>query len=186
MTTKNRLLRSQANEVFLMLQNAGLPVSEFRWIDRDTHNPTLTHDLSGHYLKMLFTEYGYYVGINFSPADYQFEETAVAQDWETVRSIVQRWITYLKRELQEPDFWQMIAREKTLIDGIPGVEAGDLPFSPSEQERIRRGLDEIKAFLASTQPLNNDQLRIIEQRLDYLADASTRIGRKDWLMLATG
>jgi hypothetical protein len=184
--SKNRLLKSQANEIFLLLQQAGLPLSEFKWIDRDTQNPRLVHEPSGHYFKLNFAVLPHFVDIAFSPSDYQYEETSSAYNWNIAKSNAEKWVGYLQRELREPDFWQTIAGEKTLIDGIHSAEAEDLPFSQVDQDRIRKSLDEIKIFVASTQELTNDQLRIIRERLDYLADASSRMGRKDWLMTATG
>jgi hypothetical protein len=184
---KNRLLRSQANEIFLLLQKADLRLSEFRWGNRDTGNPSLTHESSGHYFRMKFGEYdAYYVDITFSPGDYQFEESGPAYNWQAVRASAEKWVTYLKRELQEPDFWETVAAEKNFIAGIGSITVEDPPFSPSEQERIRTSLEEIRIFLASTQELTEDQLKIVRERLDYLVDASSRMGRKDWVLFATG
>jgi hypothetical protein len=170
-----------------MLQEAGVRVSEFTWEKRDTENPTLSHASTGHYFKMNFVQYAsYVVGITFSPGEYQFEEYTAANNWEAVRRTAERWVTYIKRELQEPDFWETIATEKTLIGDIGSTDTENWPFSAVDQKRIRTALEEIRIFLASTQELSQAQLKIIQERLDYLADASSRMGRKDWLMIATG
>lgn len=38
--------------------------------------------------------------------------------------------------------------------------------------------------MTRTQALSEVQVRLLDQRLDYLADAAKRVGRKDWFLMA--
>lgn len=169
-----------------MLKEAGLSVSEFTWMNRDGQTPRLTHGPSSHYLQITFGADGYFAKMAFSPGDYRFQEFRVAGNWALMKREVQEWVRYLERELKEPDFWETIADEQILMAELAEVNGEDPPFNSAEQARVKAGLDEIRIFVASTQQFSEGQLEMIEKRLNYLVGASSRMGRKDWLLLATG
>jgi hypothetical protein len=55
------------------------------------------------------------------------------------------------------------------------------PFTLEEQKYIAVQLQELKAFITRTSQTEDSKLRQIETQLKYLEEASTRMGRKDWL-----
>jgi hypothetical protein len=57
---------------------------------------------------------------------------------------------------------------------------------PAEQEEIARQLRELRDYVSRTYSLSESQSRLLEERLDYLASAARRVGRKDWLLMAAG
>jgi len=64
--------------------------------------------------------------------------------------------------------------------------ASNAPFTPNEQSGISRRLDEIKKLVRERFELTNEQLAVIDQRLDDAEEASKRLGRKDWVMMFYG
>ena len=57
------------------------------------------------------------------------------------------------------------------------------PFSAAEQREIAARLAEIAAQVRGRADLSDKQMARIEAKLDELADASKRVGRKDWLIM---
>jgi hypothetical protein len=61
------------------------------------------------------------------------------------------------------------------------------PFSQDEQAEISTRIDQAKDFVLRENPdLAAEQISAVEQTLDEVKEASTRVGRKDWVMLANG
>jgi len=60
------------------------------------------------------------------------------------------------------------------------------PFSSAEQVRIADTLNEFLKETQNRELLPAEELRELHEQVDYLIDASKRLGRKDWVMAATG
>jgi hypothetical protein len=60
------------------------------------------------------------------------------------------------------------------------------PFGPAEQSRIAAQLREVKDYLADRYPLSDEEISEVEVRLDEVAAATHRAGRKDWLLMFYG
>ena len=75
--------------------------------------------------------------------------------------------------------------------GHPGrcesADGSNSPFTSDEQAEISTGVDKVKDTVRRENPeLAAVQMAAIEQALDEVQEASTRIGRKDWVMMADG
>jgi hypothetical protein len=92
---------------------------------------------------------------------------------------VERWLTYLKREINTPGLWGSLAEERELFSAEP-AGAVNAPFNAEEQGQIKRAIDEIRVYITTTYTLAGEPLRRVNAKLDYLIDASTRLGRIDW------
>jgi hypothetical protein len=55
------------------------------------------------------------------------------------------------------------------------------PFTPEEQKEIVGRLDELANYVRKTHSLSRAQMQALDEKLEYLVDASGRLGRKDWL-----
>ena len=60
------------------------------------------------------------------------------------------------------------------------------PFSAAEQVQVKRAIEEFRVYITSTYTLDHEPLATFNRKLDYLIDASTRFGRKDWIILCIG
>lgn len=69
---------------------------------------------------------------------------------------------------------------------ISTSEAENPHLQPDEIEKVRQATLLIHDSLAARKDVSPEQLDALKRSLDELADASTRIGRKDWIMFAAG
>lgn len=59
-------------------------------------------------------------------------------------------------------------------------------FSIEDQERISKALNELLSEIQSRGVLVDDQLRLLQNEIEYLRDASKRLSRKDFVMATAG
>ncbi len=92
----------------------------------------------------------------------------------------------MKREIEEPDLWETIGVEKALAGAAADKDLDNSPFSEEERKRINQDLIEIKNYLLSRADFGPEQKVFLEERFRYLAEASQRLGRKDWMTVLLG
>jgi hypothetical protein len=179
MAIKN-LLKSQSNEVYLALVEAGWDASQFEWLEvkspnygSSTFSPQLNHKLSGYYF--IFDNHGEFHS-KFSPGFQNIEQRESATFWLEQIKIFKEWLKLLSREVNIPDLWSELPSDSKLIESTS--EATDnSKFNAEEKEAIKKGLEEIKKYLLTAHKLD---LELIEGQLKYLVESSERLGRKDW------
>lgn len=99
---------------------------------------------------------------------------------------VERWLDDLKRDLETPDPWAELLRKGEMLEGSADEAVENTPFTPEEQAEIVKLLREIKKYSKKTYSLSEESLLTLEKRLDYLEEAASRVGRKDWVLLFLG
>jgi hypothetical protein len=174
------LLESQKNEIFRVIQGSGVDVSLVDWevgpgFEKVVHRP------SGHHFT--FRDVGTRPALNLSwtPGEQSPSDVTGISHWTTeVQYLVSGWLTYLKRELAEPDLWGELVREREALGPADLKDAENTPFTAEEQREIAERLAEVKEYVRQTQVLTDAQFRVLNDRLDYLADAATRVPRIDW------
>lgn len=62
----------------------------------------------------------------------------------------------------------------------------NLPFAEAERERIAQSISAVKTKLSESGRYTAEQLSLINRKLDEIAAASERLGRKDWLNYVAG
>jgi len=65
-------------------------------------------------------------------------------------------------------------------------DPGNTKFSSEELERIASSLKEAEAIIGSQPNILPEQIALIHKKLDEIKDASTRLGRKDWINYTAG
>ena len=70
--------------------------------------------------------------------------------------------------------------------GVVNEDTSNLGFSDSELLRIRKSLDEVREAVGHREDLMPEQVDYISRKLDDIAEAANRVGRKDWINLAIG
>ena len=98
---------------------------------------------------------------------------------------VRRWADEVAQVVEMPDHWVEMQRGRQLIASIQRG-AGSAPFTQDEQGQIAAQLQEIKRHIRGQFELTNEQIAQVEEKLDEAAEASKRMGRKDWLLLFSG
>ena len=130
-------------------------------------------------------EYNAYY-VRYSPGEnllHEFQHQL--SDWDEIKDLFEIWLNYLKEEIKSVDLWDSITDEKQLLhtdlDGI-----GNEQFTSDELVGIDKSINEIKEFLINELNFNKIHMSSIESRLEYLIEASKRLGKKDWIVLSIG
>jgi hypothetical protein len=181
------LLTSQRNEIFKIIQDHTLSPSEFEWGEgkgRYGAVPQLCHTRTGFNfiidrMESYQGEWGFFV--RYSPGKELKFENDDAGDWSGVTLIFARWLDNIGRETEIPDLWGTLAKDTQLIQDADQQLSDNLPFTETELPRVRKALEEIKAYVHKSYDLSEAQKRIIDSRFDYLEEKAGQIGRKDWM-----
>jgi hypothetical protein len=105
--------------------------------------------------------------------------------WSNVEERVEQWTAKVKKDLETPDLWAQLQREREILSRTPD-ESENTPFTPDEQAAIVKHLDEIKEYVKNTHSLSQDQMVALEEGFDELATATKRLGRNDWRLMFLG
>ena len=63
----------------------------------------------------------------------------------------------------------------------PSVVTENTLFTGDEQKEIARRLEQAAKYMRETHSLSMAQMRALDEKVYYVIEASTRLGRKDWL-----
>jgi hypothetical protein len=160
---------TQKNAVLDVLRGSGLdPAAGFEWVER----------------RSAITQSGYgrppYV-----PGPQGPETRTHAGEWQYVIRYIIEWAERVRAEHEAPDLWAELQQQRELMTGVPEA-LENTRFTAEERAQIETTLNEAKAYLRSTYELRPAQYEAIEAQLDYLIEASERIGRTDWRGLLVG
>jgi hypothetical protein len=115
------------------------------------------------------------------------------QDWRSVLDGVKAWIKGIEQFLVEadeyartPDLWDELYQARKYFAGHRNQSFEDMPFTVAEQAEVSGQLKQIEAYVKTTHRLTREQISRIEATLNHAEGASSRMGRKDWLMLFYG
>lgn len=109
-----------------------------------------------------------------------------AYDWDQILDKLASWAREVRYEIDAPDLWAELQQVPAVLAAAQSAETSNAPFTLSEQTEISGRLDEIKKLMREKFELTPEQLSAIKQTLDDVKEASTRLGRKDWLMMFFG
>jgi hypothetical protein len=177
------LTKKQRNALYDRIVTAGLDPARCDFAD-DEQGVRLTHNLTGSIFSAQLHKYeGYTVrkSTGDEPAE-QFFEPA----WSAVIGSAGVWAESVEEFMKAPDLWAELRREKKFLSADEFESANNAPFSPAEQSRIAAQLREVKDYLADRYPLSDEEISDVEVRLDEVAAAARRAGRRDWLLMFYG
>lgn len=203
------MLKKYRNAMLDVIRDAKLDPREFCAIDEDTVEDQrlcvqlVDTDLRFSFL-LEFDEEGdrvfYYLPSEytrgFPSSTYRTPDTfTMADDFDDVVTNFKAWLAsdaqkYLgdKFELEEdrslPDLWADLDLSLGSTEQTGSLQ--NSKFSSEEQERIAEALKKAEEEIQSRDLLDAEQEKLLHERIEYLVEASTRIGRKDWLMAAAG
>lgn len=106
--------------------------------------------------------------------------------WASVDDRVRGWAGEVKLDVETPDLWEDLQRERELLNGNRFEALENTLFDPSEQAEIAQTIREIKEYVRETYSLSPEQMLHVEARFDDAEAAARRIGRKDWVLLLCG
>ena len=176
-----RFEKWQRNGILEAIKAAGLDPKEFDWDDSDAR-ALIKHKWSESCFVVDHAKD--YVGhrVVGDSQDWPFE----VHTWQALTSRVSTWASQVKSDLETPDLWAELQREVTLL-GARSVELiENTPFTPDEQNEIARRLQRLAGHARNTYSLSPEQIRLLDEKLNYLVEASARLGRIDWLNAFVG
>ena len=106
--------------------------------------------------------------------------------WIEVEKRVQAWAKEVKEDAETPDLWAELQREREVLTGARYDEVENTPFTSHEQAAIAEHLRQTKEYVTRTYSLSDAQILHLEAKLDDIAAAAGRMGRKDWTLLVCG
>ncbi len=176
------LKKWQRNEVFQAVQQAGLSPEEFDF-DLGEDESTLRHRPSGAYFV-----FGGFAG-KYSSHYFAGEGPPEARTDLSQYGLMQQlnlWLSQVKQDISTPDLWAQLQGQAKLLATISDEAIDNTSFTPEEREEIAGQLRELRDYVTRTHSLSAAQARLLDEKLVYLVDASRRVGRKDWLLMAAG
>lgn len=178
----NALPKLKANQVYEAIEKAGLSPDDFHWDDdgddtRLRHRPSVAYFVFGGNASKYVVRYA---------AGDQPVWKLEKHSWQAVMTSVESWLWDVKRDADTPDLWAELRGRTQLLDGVWDEAFDNRRFTPDEQGEIAKQLSEFREYVQSAHPPSEQQLADLDAKLDYLVDAATRLGRKDWLIIFVG
>jgi hypothetical protein len=109
--------------------------------------------------------------------------------WERVKALSLKRtgsVTFESIRRALADLWVAVVEENVLSATASSAGLDNRPFTATEHVLIATKLDEIKAYLLDGQQFAAQQTEFLHERFEYFRESSTRMGRKDWLMVLYG
>ena len=73
-----------------------------------------------------------------------------------------------------------------ITGGFSNEDATNAPFEPQELRRLKASLQKVRDAAAEREDLTPQQIDYVSRKLNEMAEAAERLGRKDWINLAVG
>jgi hypothetical protein len=184
------LLKSQKNVIFNLIKSSELEPFNFIWSERPSKHSAqelisiLTYDGTDFFFAFE-SKRGVPYSV-FSPGEEITIEADYPESWQDQQTEVRRWLRYLKNEISQPDLWEEVYKYQTPEIGRPSEDTNNSSFTFTEVEHIQLKMEEIRAYLLKNYAKNDTQIKLVNEKLDYLIQSSKKFGRKDWLNIAIG
>lgn len=167
-------------QVASKVRAAGMSREWFDFFDRSGEDFDFTSLM---YLPDASYHFDFYPGarrwaVEYSPGEDTPTKWEDVGDWESALVRVDWWLEYLQRELRVGDPWS-----EAVAGALGEVSSGPSDnerFTQEEREQVIARIDQLKTFLLDSEYRSEQDRRIIVERLDYLTEASGRLGRFDW------
>jgi hypothetical protein len=177
-----RPLKWQRNPIYEAVVAGGLDAAECRF-DYNEDEWRISHVPSESYF-LIRGDPGRYTTTAVVGEDPSWP--SLSYTWATVPDKIQRWAEGVRRDVDTPDLWAELQRTQGILTGVGNEDVENTPFSPGEQAEILDSLREIKEFVNRSDSLSEAQRSSVEAKLDVLAAAAARAGRRDWQLMLGG
>jgi hypothetical protein len=184
------LTKRQRNAIFETLAANGLDPASCALQDPASRAATvasLRHEASGSSFTLWpdHDQAGKY-GASMSVGSADFGRRS-ACDWQELMGSLVGWAKEIRYETETPDLWAELQQVPEILAAAQSAEQTNTPFTPDQQADVSRRIDQVKDIVRRENPeLTAEQRSAIEETLNEIKEATTRVGRKDWVMLANG
>ena len=87
-------------------------------------------------------------------------------------------------ELFEPDMWERIKTQTQLVTGTELSKEDTTIFSDDEKIHVRMSINEFRILIIKNFKPSSDELKVIDDRLEYLSNSVDRLNKIDWRSVA--
>ena len=188
---KNLLLKSQRNEIFEIIKNQGLDPSNFVWEETES---SFVEKMLVSEVKYIDSEFYFMFDYDnddehfcfYSPGKEKKVDDQYSGSWERAKDYFNGWLSYLSREIEQPDFWADIAKYQIPIDSEIKKDSTNEPFTAYQADQIIESLNNVRAFLHENKLVSEEHQAFVEDKLNYLEEAVKRQGSLDWIHTCIG
>jgi len=183
------LMKSQKNEILRLIEAYGFYPNDFEWLKLEKGDI-----LSHYYIDFLkHKETGYFFQFdvsgeehhsNFSPGGELEHEYADPGSWENQKGYFEKWLNYLRREIEQPDLWDEIRLAQEAFEKGLDPYTQNKTFNNDQITQIEVGINQILDYIKSLENVSEEQYELVKGELEYLKDASKRLVRKDWILMS--
>jgi hypothetical protein len=205
------MLKQHKNALLSVIKKSNIDPALFRGID-STSNPSRTSQAPAQVFGEEIAETGRFT-VELREAPLRFSVTHQAHDfdkfqftytvfmpgfpeltWRKAQGITELvrefkdwldvWVIRYIEEDQLPDLWAQLETYKPLV-GDTAISYEDTSnFSAEEQAQARQSISQFRISVLNNFDPSPDQLKSIDEKLNYLARAVDRLNRLDWRALA--
>ena len=165
------------NQIFKAIQEVGLDPKEFD-LEESNDEVRIKHKWSKSYF-IVSRESGYYVGRSLVGDGIVWPTNPAS--WPVLMPRISWWLQEVKQDCDTPDLWAGLQQEAELIEGGAYKVIENALFTPDEQKEIALRLDKLAKDVSHALSLSGAQVQVLNENIEYLVKASSRLGRKDWL-----
>jgi hypothetical protein len=169
--------------VFEVLRENGVDPADCS-LDADTAPIRLHHHPTGS--KFNFVDHGDNWEINFEVMDGPHDSYSEVESWNSVLAELDEWASEVKYVNEHADLWAELEATPRVLAAAQAADASNAPFTADEQAEIFKRIDEITEAAQEKFALTDEQSAAVNETLHEVKEAVTRVGRKDWIMLANG
>lgn len=186
------MLPSQKNSLYAAFRNAGFNLANIELLVHDSGFRILLGKIEDQSLQISAEiqqrsstpgDYRYLANYEIGATVHKhircFTFMALAQFIESVASAA-------LAEIEADDLWRDGDRYREYVELRDSDSTPNTHFSEPERGAIERDFLELAGVLITSNDLNSLQIEVLHQKIDYLVDATSRLGRFDWTGLVTG
>lgn len=193
-----RLMTTERDNMFRVIEHVGLATSCFQWRELKNYMEPSEYGSSWtkasvlvHVPSEYFYTFGKYVD-QFSPGrtdrveSKSLYEYSNSDKWSSRWQSVETWITRLKEEIDAPDLWSQLLKDREVYQlASSTVQPGDV-FTAQDKHYVAQQFRQIQNQLSTVHRLQEQQVQAMNQKFGEIVEGMNRFGKKDWLNWAIG
>jgi hypothetical protein len=177
------LTKLDRNRIYKAIASSSLSPTEFELEDTETL-ATITHNLGSTFKFRTDKTRDRNYEIEFNIVDGGSEDFT-ATNLSQVATHIQSWANQVALAAAA-DHWEEMRRRREAVSVIEAPEAENTQFTEDERRQITAQIGKVKKHVREQFELTSAQLERIDEKLDEVAEASKRMGRKDWFVFLLG
>jgi hypothetical protein len=172
------LTKEQRNGIFELIQEVGLGAEDFGPPQDEGQSTRIEHKPTGS---------RYVVNEPDGEGDRRFVRNVGrgpgTQGWvedSHLLAAIREWLTEVERDFRTPDLWEEFSQARRDLSGSVPAPADNTPFTVDEQAEIESRLRDVASYAAETGKFDDDDLRFLNAKIDFLIESSRHSRRFDW------